>query len=219
MHGIYIKKHIKGGDIWNPLKQLSVSSFMGDPARTGNIYLHPENESILEQITDSTSHDQFNAFYNSCKLFATNYGLAGFFSPGSTQIRSPIENDRGYIIIQLTDMIVDMNKFPEYNTSQIRIDINPLKMASAGREYRIDGDFNDILEDLKKTYDFIGPEEDEMPFSWFMKIRKDIKEKQIENISPEFVDHVNEVYYNTFFWSKPVTRDSLIEEFAGKFFI
>jgi len=212
MAKIFVSKRV-GKRRWEPLEDTYIARFLGDPVMTGEVILHNPEEPILEEITDSQSHEQFSAFMDGVHI-ATNYGLSTFFIPGTTHIAPPKTKNKGYSLIQFTDMVVDYDRFQSKSTRP-NLTANSMKMSGAGRNYRIDGTFEEVMAELKAHYKFIGPEENEMMLNWFMRSRSEVQNQREGKITKEFVDYANQDYYSEFYPKHPATKKDLVEHFSG----
>jgi len=195
---------------WTLLGETDIAKFLGDPVRTGVVYLHNQNSPILEEITDRTSREQFEGFYQGCRHLATNYGLATFFAPGTTHIRALGSDKSGYVMLQLTDMVVELDRF---QSNRVNLTANPLKMSSEGRVYRIDGTFDEVLDELRKGYRFVGPSEGQGPMTWKIGIQDEVTQQRAAKITDEFIEYVNRLYFGTFYGTRPVTKEEMLEHF------
>lgn len=194
---------------WRHLEEIDAIEFLSDPVKVGETILHNPEEPILEETTDG-SPDQYWAFLNG-KHFATNYGLAIFFGQGTTHIVPPDRRNKGYVIVQLTDMMVDCDRLMKGKKPSLSA--NAMKMNSAGRTYRIDGTFDDIEAQLKERFRIVGPKDGEMYTSWILKMREEINGQRTDKIDDEFVANVNREYYSR--QGYQTTREELVKHFSN----
>src|SRR3989344_1786424 len=192
---------------WESLEETDEFEFLSDPTKVGEVILHNPDEPILEGTTDG-SLDQYWAFLNG-KHFATNYGLAIFFGQGTTHIVPPDRRNKGYVIVQLTDMTVDCDRLMKGQKPSLSA--NAMKMNSAGRTYRIDGTFEDIESRLNESFRIVGPEDGEMYTSWLLKMREEISRQRIDKIDDEFIARVNREYYSR--QGYQTTKEELVRHF------
>ncbi len=194
---------------WKQLEETNVARFLADPVRTGEVHLHNPNKPILEEVTDKTSSEQFWAFMPEVNI-VTNYGLAIFFASGTTHILPPERGRKGYVIPQLTDMVVDYETF---EGAGVNLTANRMKMSDAGRLFRIDGTFDEIMQELREHYRFVRPEDGQSEYAWRTAIKEEIKRQREEKIDDEFVERVNREYYSWFSPKYPATKESMLEHF------
>ena len=123
-----------------------------------------------------------------------------------------MRGDRGYSVVQLTDMVVDFNRLKD--DDGLNLTANPLKMIDAGRIYRINGTFEEVLDQLKRSYRFVGLEEGQSRFDWLMKMQEEVQKQREGKITDEFVDHINRTYFARFGYGYKATKQDMIKHFS-----
>ncbi len=191
MTEIFIEKE---ENILNKIEEENLILFLGDPVRTGIIYLRDSKDLIQNK-----------------QHTATNYGLSTFYSSGTTHIKNRIE--KGYVIFQLTDIVLDLMNTPIMGAN---LTANDFKMSTQGEKYIIDSNYNYIIEELKKNYKFIRPEKGEGLITFLQKYRTLIQEQRREKITDEFVDRVNKLYFSKYRWIKQTIKKDLIKHFCNR---
>jgi len=209
-----------GDNLVEPMGQISVVRFLGDPAMTGNC----RSSNLMNYHVNSMGP------MHKLPLFATNYGLSDGFHTGTTHILTESENPnhRGYVLIQLTDMIIDAQKLPAESFKGAKINVNPEKMAAQGNDYLVFANPASMVDMmafgidpsasgiLPAKYRMIGLGDGELPTDFFRKIRSEAREQREARMTPQLIDHVNDQYYGRMPRNPKATIESMRELFVRR---
>lgn len=154
---------------------IDIVDVLSDPTRVGEFFLGGENNPT------EGNH------------VATNYGfvdIGGYQT--TTHILSP-EPDEGYILIQLTDIVLD-NPRNSWDRLAVNIGANRLKTAQTMRRYKLDVTFAEMVDLLRQKYRFVKKDPEQILSEWDI-LTPDVIESRLGNISPEFVDRANQRFF------------------------